>query len=156
MCLPQAQCTVSVGRGLVSCCLQTGQGFVITGVIILAPFIRSSARRVPSIRRFFEGRHPIARAVAPHVFLAAAQCTTARLGWRPNRHPGIAFSAEKYFVRYGSFTFFCQVNSSHTRPRITVFAVAQIFSVLAKTPTSSPSDVNRQQCDLADAGCNLQ
>ncbi len=28
-CLPQAQCTVSVGRGLVSCCLQTGQGLAI-------------------------------------------------------------------------------------------------------------------------------
>jgi len=33
-CLPQEQCTVSVGRCLVSCCLQTGQGLVITGVIV--------------------------------------------------------------------------------------------------------------------------
>ena len=29
-CLPQAHCTVSVGCRFVSCCLQTGQGLVIT------------------------------------------------------------------------------------------------------------------------------
>ena len=34
-CLPQAHCTVSVGTLLVNCCLQTGQGLVITYVITL-------------------------------------------------------------------------------------------------------------------------
>jgi hypothetical protein len=34
-CWPQAHCTVSVGTFFVSCCLQTGQGLVITYVITL-------------------------------------------------------------------------------------------------------------------------
>ena len=34
-CWPQAHCTVSVGTFFVNCCLQTGQGFVITYVITL-------------------------------------------------------------------------------------------------------------------------
>src|SRR5215471_267121 len=34
-CFPQAHRTVSVGTFFVSCCLQTGQGFVITYVITL-------------------------------------------------------------------------------------------------------------------------
>ena len=34
-CLPQVQGTVSVGVCLVNCCLQIGQGLVITYVIIL-------------------------------------------------------------------------------------------------------------------------
>src|SRR5215831_507144 len=34
-CFPHAHCTVSVGAFLVSCCLQTGQGFVITYVMSL-------------------------------------------------------------------------------------------------------------------------
>jgi len=36
-CLPQVQCTVSVGPCLVNCRLQIGQGLVITYVIILPP-----------------------------------------------------------------------------------------------------------------------
>jgi hypothetical protein len=40
ICLPQAQCTVSVGTLFVSCCLQTGQGLVITYVINLAAHFR--------------------------------------------------------------------------------------------------------------------
>jgi hypothetical protein len=42
ICLPQAHCTVSVGTLFVSCCLQTGQGLVITYVITLhLPSIRN-------------------------------------------------------------------------------------------------------------------
>ncbi len=52
-CWPQAHCTVSVGTFFVNCCLQTGQGLVITYVITLfslrarAACPRTSARCVP-------------------------------------------------------------------------------------------------------------
>src|SRR5262252_4077575 len=54
-CFPQAQCTVSVGIFLVSCCLQTGQGFVITYVITLrllmgTYLIKCYARQLPQNR----------------------------------------------------------------------------------------------------------
>jgi hypothetical protein len=65
--LPQAQGTVSVGRGLVSCCLQTGQGFVITGVIILAPLrlcLLHQARHVPKLFHFANEELPSAGVVA--------------------------------------------------------------------------------------------
>src|SRR5262249_45375943 len=43
-CLPQAHCTVSVGTLFVSCCLQIGQGLVITYVTTLFSL---QAKRLP-------------------------------------------------------------------------------------------------------------
>lgn len=45
-CLPQVQGTVSVGTFFVSCCLQNGQGFVITYVIARTP-VKPSRHPLP-------------------------------------------------------------------------------------------------------------
>jgi hypothetical protein len=45
-CLPQAHRTVSVGFCLVSCCLQTGQGLVITYVIAVTSQAKGLFRSV--------------------------------------------------------------------------------------------------------------
>ena len=45
-CLPQAHRTVSVGFCLVSCCLQTGQGLVITYVIAVTSQTKGLFRSV--------------------------------------------------------------------------------------------------------------
>jgi hypothetical protein len=45
-CLPQAHQTVSVGFCLVSCCLQTGQGLVITYVIAVTSQAKGLFRSV--------------------------------------------------------------------------------------------------------------
>ncbi len=77
-CLPQEHWTVSVGCRLVSCCLQTGQGLVITYVIILAPVRLSPrfsyrARRLPKYVTLLEPR--------------TAQCQSRSLRIRLCQHP---------------------------------------------------------------------
>src|SRR6266487_3801981 len=83
-CLPQAQCTVSVGPCLVNCRLQIGQGLVITYVIFLplteakSP-VRYHARRVPENLRLCR---PVAqdRSVPAHI----AETTSVYDSARPN------------------------------------------------------------------------
>src|SRR5712692_7908090 len=79
-CLPQAQCTVSVGPCLVNCRLQIGQGLVITYVIFLplteakSP-VRYHARRLPENLRLCR---PVAqdRSVPAHIAEKRRPCTT--------------------------------------------------------------------------------
>jgi hypothetical protein len=150
-CWPQAHCTVSVGTFLVNCCLQTGQGLVITYVITLFSLRARAAlsktqctlraRRVVSLRTVLSKTRrsqtrPLQVCASKDAFdFVSANATTrsSSCGIRAGPWFGrfVAFAVNTIFGRAVPYLFCFQVRAIESC-RDTAVAVAQIFSVASR------------------------